>query len=174
MFTNLITKQCNKCNEIKPIADFPRNKSNSSGYAYECKSCMAERARIRRQNDPEKVKAYQRSRNKENAEYARKWRKENKERHKQNKRRSYLKTTYGITPEVYDEMRHAQDYKCYICHKHETDISNSGITALNVDHCHETGAIRKLLCMSCNIALGKVNDSIEILQRCIDYIKEHK
>lgn len=174
MFTNLLTKQCNKCNDVKVFADFPRSKTAPSGYAYECKACMAERARLRRQKDPDKQKAYQKSRSKENAEYARKWRKENKERHKQNKRRFYLKDKYNITTDLYDEMRTLQDCKCYICGKHENDIPNAGPTALNVDHCHDTGQVRKLLCMSCNIALGKVNDDVEILQRCIDYIKEHK
>lgn len=70
-------------------------------------------------------------------------------------------------------MRSSQNYKCYICRQHENDVSNAGPTALNVDHCHTTGKVRKLLCMACNIALGKVNDDVEILQRCIDYVKEH-
>ncbi len=35
-------KQCNKCNEIKPINDFSKAKSNSDGYSYQCKKCKAE------------------------------------------------------------------------------------------------------------------------------------
>lgn len=174
MFTNIVCKKCNKCGEEKPLDLFAKNRTRKDGHGSECNACIAERARLRRLENPEKQKAYQESHKKENAEYARKWRKENKDRHKQNKRRFYLKDKYNITLDVYDEMRNLQDYKCYICGKHENDITNAGPTALNVDHCHDTGVVRKLLCMSCNIALGKVNDDVEILQRCIDYIKEHK
>ena len=53
---------------------------------------------------------------------------------------------------------------------------------LGVDHnhsCHPSGeacskCIRKLLCHNCNTALGNVKDDINILEKMIDYLKEHK
>lgn len=167
-------KKCNKCGEVKPLEMFCKNKTTKDGHGRECKQCASERAKAMRLANPEKFKQASKKWRETNPNYVSQWKSRNKKRTKEMKRKEYLKSKYGISIEQYDDMRVAQQYKCYVCNKHENEIPNAGPTALNVDHCHETGAIRKLLCMSCNIALGKVNDSIEILQRCIDYIKEHK
>ena len=39
-----------------------------------------------------------------------------------------------------------------------------------IDHCHETGKVRGLLCSKCNIALGNFDDDIETLKRAISYL----
>lgn len=46
--------------------------------------------------------------------------------------------------------------------------------ALSLDHCHETGAFRGWLCGACNLGIGKLQDSVEGLQRAIDYLKRSK
>lgn len=56
-------RYCSTCNKVKPIENFSRNKSNRSGYVYECKSCRAERDREWRDNNPEKVIEYNRKHN---------------------------------------------------------------------------------------------------------------
>lgn len=43
--------------------------------------------------------------------------------------------------------------------------------ALHLDHCHETGIFRGWLCARCNLGLGKLGDSLDGLQRAIDYLK---
>lgn len=43
---------------------------------------------------------------------------------------------------------------------------------LNVDHDHKTGEIRGLLCSRCNLGLASFGDSIEGLEKAIDYLKE--
>lgn len=43
---------------------------------------------------------------------------------------------------------------------------------MHVDHCHDTGAVRGVLCFNCNAALGHVNDSIERLQSLIRYLNQ--
>jgi hypothetical protein len=45
---------------------------------------------------------------------------------------------------------------------------------LVVDHDHDTGAIRKLLCHNCNRALGLFKDNIDVIRRAADYIEEHR
>jgi len=42
---------------------------------------------------------------------------------------------------------------------------------LNLDHCHETNTFRGWLCYNCNVGLGKLKDSIEMLRRGIKYLK---
>lgn len=44
----------------------------------------------------------------------------------------------------------AQDGKCAICDKRP----KKGSPSLHVDHCHNSGRVRKLLCVRCNMALG--------------------
>lgn len=43
--------------------------------------------------------------------------------------------------------------------------------ALSLDHCHETNAFRGWLCSNCNLGIGKLGDTVEALQRALDYLK---
>jgi hypothetical protein len=78
----------------------------------------------------------------------------------------YLRRTYHITLERYNELRKAQKYACAICQKHESEFKNS----LAVDHDHITGEVRGLLCWQCNRSLGKFRDHMENLQRAAAYV----
>jgi hypothetical protein len=44
---------------------------------------------------------------------------------------------------------------------------------LVVDHCHESGDVRELLCQDCNSMLGRAKDSIETLKSSVNYLKKH-
>lgn len=82
------------------------------------------------------------------------------------KRRDVLRKKYGMTLESYEALLIAQDSKCAIC---KLDVKDHR-RALNVDHCHETGRVRGLLCDDCNIALGKFKDDISSLLRAAEYL----
>lgn len=73
---------------------------------------------------------------------------------------------YGLTPEKYNLMLLSQGGICAICHLAR------GIRKLAVDHDHETGVVRGLLCQFCNTALGKFLDDIKILKRAIEYLEK--
>ena len=77
---------------------------------------------------------------------------------------------YGISLERFEEMVLEQDGKCAIC---ETTEPGGKHNQWAVDHDHESGDVRELLCKDCNIVLGLVEDSPEHLQRLIDYILKH-
>ena len=79
----------------------------------------------------------------------------------------YLKKTYGVSSDWYDEQFKAQGGVCYIC------CRPSGSKSLMVDHCHNTGSVRKLLCFQCNTSLGLVKENIGVLYSMIDYVVEH-
>ena len=78
-------------------------------------------------------------------------------------RRYHLKWKYGITLEEYNEM--AKD-GCDLCGK--TSEENKGY--LNVDHNHETGKVRGILCRSCNTAIGKLGDNVAGLTKALEYL----
>lgn len=62
---------------------------------------------------------------------------------------------------------------CAVCEKEETTVSKFGkIPHLSVDHCHNTGRIRGLLCYRCNRVLGSCEDMPSLLRRLADYIEQ--
>lgn len=78
---------------------------------------------------------------------------------------------FGITPEQYLEMLEAQDGLCAICERPERSTDKKGWTkALAVDHDHDTGAIRGLLCANCNKGIGNLGDSVETLIAAAAYL----
>lgn len=90
---------------------------------------------------------------------------------------SLYKVCYArkITPEDYFKMLEEQDNKCGICGLEETckDPKHDRVRRLSIDHCHRTGNVRGLLCHSCNTAIGKFKDDIELLHKAIRYITQH-
>lgn len=79
-------------------------------------------------------------------------------------REANLKHRYGITLIDYNEMLVEQDSRCKIC--------NVETTGLVVDHCHNSGEVRGLLCGNCNKGLGLFKDSPERMERAAKYILE--
>ena len=69
-----------------------------------------------------------------------------------------------MTMEEYNKLLEKQDYGCSICG------NNNGNRAMFVDHDHESGEVRGLLCTRCNCALGLFDDDIEIMKKAIEYI----
>ena len=85
------------------------------------------------------------------------------------KRKDYqLRMDFNIQIEVYDLILEEQEHRCGICRAHISNLDKS----LAVDHCHETGMIRGLLCSKCNLGLGSFKDSIPILARAILYLED--
>jgi hypothetical protein len=78
---------------------------------------------------------------------------------------------YKITPDEYMEMHRKQNGVCLIC-KGTAVGRGKAKNRLAVDHNHETGKIRGLLCAKCNTGLGLFNDSKQLLVKAIEYLKE--
>lgn len=73
---------------------------------------------------------------------------------------------YGITPADYDRMLAEQGNACAICGRTENGKRHN----FDVDHSHDTGEVRGLLCNRCNRLLSNATDDPTILQRAIDYL----
>ena len=76
-----------------------------------------------------------------------------------------LRQTYGLSPEAYAAMIERQSGRCAICRRN---------ALLHVDHDHESGAVRGLLCRRCNTGLGQFGDDLDLLLLAADYLKTAK
>jgi len=92
------------------------------------------------------------------------------QKNKRAARNRQLLRFFGITIEDYEEMLEEQNGRCSICGKHHTEEGK----ALAVDHCHETGKVRGLLCSCCNTAIGLLQDNTDLLRNAIDYLEESR
>lgn len=91
---------------------------------------------------------------------------------KQRNRR--LQKEYGISLDTYNDMLEKQNYKCFCCGVHQDDLKTTnnqhGTKRLVVDHDHETGAVRKLLCNRCNTVIGLVEENENLLYKLEMYL----
>lgn len=90
-----------------------------------------------------------------------------------NKARALIYTRikrYGVTPEMYAEMVKRQGGRCAICGTDQPTRSGRS-RQWHVDHNHETGKVRGLLCESCNHGLGRFRDSVFRLESAIRYLE---
>ncbi len=85
-------------------------------------------------------------------------------------RRGNLRRAYGLTPEEYDQLSQQQGGLCAICGEREMQVNQYGVKRLAVDHDHETGLVRGLLCNNCNNGLGRFKDNPERLLRAVSYL----
>ena len=148
--------ECEDIGEIKKI-----NKSNyNKRWRYNHKEHIKNKSKIYYNKNKTKIQ-----------KYLRKWKMENKDTIK----KYLLNFRYGITIEEYDNLYSTQQGMCKICKEKIYKWGNGNKqTVANVDHCHLTGKIRGMLCSKCNRILGIVNDDINRLKSCINYLKIHK
>lgn len=80
----------------------------------------------------------------------------------------------GMTAHEHSEMLIKQKNVCAICLNPESVMRNGYIKKLAIDHCHENGKIRGLLCQFCNAGIGYFKDNPELLQSAIIYLKQYE
>lgn len=145
-------RHCGKCGQDKPLAEFSRSKNKSSW----CRACCAESARTWRQANLEKARQYDRDRqDRQRTGQAKEW------------ARFYRwLTRHGLRPEDYHELFERQGGVCAICRNPAPERQ-----FLHIDHCHETGKVRGLLCPACNMGLGQFRDRTDLLSGAIKYLE---
>lgn len=186
-------KVCRDCGAMKSLSEFPVQSKRSDGRGSYCNPCMNERRKasyrrrkaadgkpvkdrldlpgFRRCPDCGEVKAleeFPRSRN------AREGRgayckpchnlrgKESKQRLYGGTRQYHLKRRYGISAAEVEAMVQAQGGLCLVCRERPAE---------HVDHDHLSGAVRGVLCFSCNGGLGLFRDRVDIMANAITYLE---
>lgn len=99
-----------------------------------------------------------------------KWYAENRERAKS----TGVLAKYGITFETYQAMYDGQGGRCAICSTPMELMGSKQSATAHVDHDHETGAVRALLCTRCNTGLGMFRDEPAIISSALTYLTHHK
>ena len=86
-----------------------------------------------------------------------------------NRKADKLQLRYGLTYEQWERIREAESFSCMICGITEIEIGKK----LDVDHCHDSGKVRGVLCNPCNTMLGHARDNVAILYAAVAYLQEN-
>ncbi|MFE9609261.1 endonuclease VII domain-containing protein [Streptomyces sp. NPDC006012] len=176
-------KQCRKCRRDLPLAAFARDRNRRDGLQVHCRECVAEysAAHYRRRREamgkpvrerPE-VPAWHklcrvcgevkpRSEWHRNATASDGLSTSCKAHRAVRGRQGRLKRQYGLTEAERNASTASQGGVCCIC---------LAAPPAHVDHCHETGRVRGVLCFSCNAALGQFKDQPEVMRRAAAYVE---
>lgn len=173
-----LVKRCSSCGLPGP---FGTSKTAKDGLKSNCRKCCAEKQAEYRVNNPETWATWAVAnavhlRAKDAARYAanpegekartRAWQLRNPYKYEANNVRSNLRK-YGITPEDKQALFDRQGGECAICR----NPLKTGRTGMHIDHDHQTGAIRGLLCHLCNVMLGHFIDDPVLLEEAIGYLQ---
>jgi hypothetical protein len=172
-------KKCSACQEFLPASAFAGNRSRPDGLQANCRGCAAEFYRRRQEargktvrekvDVPEGHKLCRACGDvKPHAEWHRNATASDglstrcKACRAVRARGDHLKRQYGLTEAERDELIAAQGGVCCIC---------LAAPPAHVDHCHETGRVRGVLCFSCNAALGQFKDQPDAIRRAAAYVE---
>ena len=141
------TKVCTMCGEEKPVSAY-RSRGGAMRHLLKsrCNTCLYKEHRRWTEENPDRVREY---RTKDAWTLA-----------KRCARR-------GITPEQLVDTFERQECCCAVC-RNEIKLMDSAI-----DHNHETGEFRGVLCKQCNRALGMFQDSPTVLRNALEYLEAY-
>ena len=133
--------KCIKCNVVKPREEFGIDKRTNSIRGYACKKCRAKREEDRRL-----------------------------ELGKEEMRIRTIKNTYNVSRDEAEKLYKTSN--CDICNIQLTSRLDSEINSSNrhIDHCHNTGKVRGVLCAGCNLAIGHAKEDVNTLNSMIKYL----
>ncbi|MET9118004.1 endonuclease VII domain-containing protein [Streptomyces longwoodensis] len=176
-------KRCRKCERHLPVTAFARDKNRRDGLQVHCRECVAQysAAHYRRRRQAMGKTVRERADVPEGHKLCRTCGeiKPHSEWHRNSTasdglstrckacravqgRQGHLKRQYGITESDRDALVASQGGVCCIC---------LAAVPEHVDHCHETGRVRGVLCFSCNAALGQFKDRPDAIRRAAAYVE---
>ena len=156
-------KTCRHCKTEKPITDFGFDKRKPDGRKYNCRRCHNALNKAHRQANPENHR-------KVNLAYARSDRGKALQRANSLRRKFWPHLTNEQAVAEYEKKLIEQGHMCALCGRHQSSMR----TNFHVDHCHETGTVRGLLCDVCN-RVEVQNKTLDRVLKLVAYFnKYHK
>jgi hypothetical protein len=158
-----LEKTCTKCHQTKPVLSFYAHRGTKDRVSTYCKDCQKAASRAWTAAHAEHVRARNAAYNADPANRAKKPR----------ANRQWWLKQYGIDVEQYEAMLADQGGVCAICLLPEryVDARTGNPRRLSVDHDHQTGRVRGLLCGRCNRSVGQFADDHERLARAAAYLR---
>lgn len=144
-------RRCSKCEQTLPLSEFWKHPRGKDGLRSRCRACVtAQNQDLRRKRTAQLT---------------------SEERYERNKRVKLRDR--GLTPAQFDAMKTEQGNLCAICGRPESVIEKSQgkPRELAIDHDHDTGQFRALLCSFCNLGLGWFRDNPETLRQAAIYVE---
>lgn len=128
-------KRCSKCGETKPLSEFHLHRGMKDGRYCWCKACRSVAMRKARTEYPDSVRVVN------------------------------LKSRYKLTPDDYEDLLCRCNARCEICGMTASEHKKKTGRFLAVDHDHQTGAVRGILCGWCNMELGKMETNPKLMTK---------
>ena len=151
-------RTCRICKEYKDISNF-----QPSGY--QCRSCKNEKQKDYWASLPIEIRRTRQM----SSEYQKKYAAKNPEKIKLLSRSGELRRNFGLSMQDYEDMLKIQNGVCAICQQKCNTENN-----LAVDHDHNSGKVRGLLCKNCNTAIGLLKENTDTLKKAFNYLEIHK
>lgn len=165
-------KICKRCSTEKILEQFSKHKKCLNGYQGTCIECTAKTTAEWTQNNKARKAQTDRQFEQRNPNRKKEFRElkklENPYLTSISECEQNMRVRYGVTLEYYGHMFNDQNGKCKICKRFYTEFARG----LVIDHNHETGQVRGLLCDPCNRALGYFRESSVIMESAIEYINQ--
>lgn len=148
-------KMCISCDTNKPLTEFYTDFTRE----VRCKSC---------------VSILRRDSYKKNKEVVIKRVKEYRNKNPEKIRDTKLKQAYGVGVDYFNEKLKEQDGVCAGCKRNVKIIWRGKVVRMALDHDHNTGNPRGVLCIKCNRALGLLEENENIFYNLLEYINKYK
>ena len=142
-------KECCTCKQFKPLDDFSKNKATKDTLNKRCKTCHNTACNKFYRRDPENSKRIMR---------------------RQNIRIYWPHLSLNDALKAYEDMKQFQNNACAIC---KISLDENEKRAY-IDHDHDTGKVRGLLCSHCNSGLGFFKDNLDSLENAKNYLIKSK
>jgi len=145
------TKWCGRCKADLPLTYFAKNSAKKDGLQERCTPCRNEHYNKNRADISERRRASYCT----DTSWERK-----------------IQYAYNLTKEDFLKMLDSQGNVCAICRSDDWGCGKK-TTRPHVDHNHETGKVRGLLCNNCNRSLGLLKDNADVLKSAVKYLEDN-
>ncbi len=178
------SKQCTRCDEVKPLSDFYPDKRYAQGVKSWCRKCTRTYQNAWRRRDPGRYREQNRKWREAHPEKMREYSQAYALRHPERLRlsqRIYRQSEQGklrsmsyrwkqssFTAELVAELLEQQEHRCAIC-----SVVFTEPRLMHADHDHATGKPRGILCRGCNHGIGNFMDGPLLMENAIVYLKKH-